>query len=35
MKNGYKKEKIKEYFSEKQPRIEKEDNEDKFDRGHV
>ena len=35
MENGYKKEKIKEYSSEKQPRIEKEEKEGKLDRGTV
>ena len=35
MENGYKKEKIKEYLSEKQARIEREENEDKLDRGTV
>ena len=33
MENGYEKEKIKEYHSEKQPRIEKEEDTDKLDRG--
>ena len=35
MENGQEKEKIKEYLSEKQPRIEKEQKEDKLDRGTV
>ena len=35
MEDGYEKEKIKEYLSEKQPRIEKEENEDELDRGTV
>ena len=35
MENGYEKEKVKEYLSEKQTSIEKEENEDKLDRGTI